>query len=60
MLELMLCVSFFRLSYLDICLLPLGWLLIPLCRVVYAVGMDDADFAKPQIGISPVWWEGKP
>jgi hypothetical protein len=27
-------------------------------RTVYAVGLDDEDFNKPQIGISPVWWEG--
>lgn len=27
-------------------------------KLVYAVGLTDNDFAKPQIGISPVWWEG--
>ncbi|KAF8326017.1 dihydroxy-acid and 6-phosphogluconate dehydratase [Cantharellus anzutake] len=24
----------------------------------YGVGLKDEDFDKPQIGISPVWWEG--
>jgi hypothetical protein len=27
-------------------------------NLVYAVGLNDDDFAKPQIGISPMWWEG--
>ncbi|KAF8301113.1 dihydroxy-acid and 6-phosphogluconate dehydratase [Clavulina sp. PMI_390] len=28
--------------------------------MLYAVGLNEQDFAKPQIGISPVWWEGNP
>ncbi|KAF8904431.1 dihydroxy-acid dehydratase [Gymnopilus junonius] len=28
--------------------------------MLYAVGLDEDDMNKPQIGISPVWWEGNP
>lgn len=28
--------------------------------MLYAVGMTEADMDKPQIGISPIWWEGNP
>ncbi|KAH9485094.1 Putative dihydroxy-acid dehydratase, mitochondrial [Psilocybe cubensis] len=28
--------------------------------MLYAVGLDENDMNKPQIGISPVWWEGNP
>ncbi|KAH6914356.1 dihydroxy-acid dehydratase [Coprinopsis sp. MPI-PUGE-AT-0042] len=28
--------------------------------MLYAVGLEENDMAKPQIGISPVWWEGNP
>ncbi|RXW25070.1 hypothetical protein EST38_g812 [Candolleomyces aberdarensis] len=28
--------------------------------MLYAVGLDEKDMEKPQIGISPVWWEGNP
>ncbi|KAG2153733.1 dihydroxy-acid and 6-phosphogluconate dehydratase [Suillus bovinus] len=27
---------------------------------LYAVGMTEEDMDKPQIGISPIWWEGNP
>ncbi|KAJ7079092.1 dihydroxy-acid/6-phosphogluconate dehydratase [Mycena belliarum] len=26
--------------------------------MLYAVGLTEADMNKPQIGISPIWWEG--
>ncbi|KAF8210464.1 dihydroxy-acid and 6-phosphogluconate dehydratase [Mycena galopus ATCC 62051] len=26
--------------------------------MLYAVGLTEADMDKPQIGISPIWWEG--
>ncbi|EJU01769.1 dihydroxy-acid and 6-phosphogluconate dehydratase [Dacryopinax primogenitus] len=28
--------------------------------MLYAVGLQEADMQKPQIGISPIWWEGNP
>ncbi|KZV94995.1 dihydroxy-acid and 6-phosphogluconate dehydratase [Exidia glandulosa HHB12029] len=28
--------------------------------MLYAVGFTEEDMEKPQIGISPVWWEGNP
>ncbi|TFK23957.1 dihydroxy-acid dehydratase [Coprinopsis marcescibilis] len=28
--------------------------------MLYAVGLDEKDMEKPQIGVSPVWWEGNP
>ncbi|KAJ7680496.1 dihydroxy-acid/6-phosphogluconate dehydratase [Mycena polygramma] len=28
--------------------------------MLYAVGLTEADMNKPQIGISPIWWEGNP
>ncbi|TEB30302.1 dihydroxy-acid dehydratase [Coprinellus micaceus] len=28
--------------------------------MLYAVGLKEEDMGKPQIGISPVWWEGNP
>ncbi|KJA27896.1 hypothetical protein HYPSUDRAFT_130832 [Hypholoma sublateritium FD-334 SS-4] len=28
--------------------------------MLYAVGLEEKDMNKPQIGISPVWWEGNP
>lgn len=28
--------------------------------MLYAVGLKEEDMEKPQIGISPVWWEGNP
>ncbi|CAK5281629.1 unnamed protein product [Mycena citricolor] len=28
--------------------------------MLYAVGLSEADMEKPQIGISPIWWEGNP
>ncbi|KAF8160760.1 dihydroxy-acid/6-phosphogluconate dehydratase [Crassisporium funariophilum] len=28
--------------------------------MLYAVGLSEDDMNKPQIGISPVWWEGNP
>ena len=28
--------------------------------MLHAVGLDDADLAKPQVGIASVWWEGNP
>jgi len=28
--------------------------------VVYAVGLTEEDMNKPQIGITPIWWEGNP
>lgn len=28
--------------------------------MLYAVGLTEEDMHKPQIGISPVWWEGNP
>ncbi|KAF9010568.1 hypothetical protein BDQ17DRAFT_929825 [Cyathus striatus] len=28
--------------------------------MLYAVGLTEEDMDKPQIGISPVWWEGNP
>ncbi|KAF7793867.1 hypothetical protein EIP86_004989 [Pleurotus ostreatoroseus] len=28
--------------------------------MLYAVGLTEEDMEKPQIGISPVWWEGNP
>ncbi|KAJ7747388.1 dihydroxy-acid/6-phosphogluconate dehydratase [Mycena metata] len=28
--------------------------------MLYAVGLTEADMDKPQIGISPIWWEGNP
>ncbi|KAJ3733566.1 dihydroxy-acid/6-phosphogluconate dehydratase [Lentinula guzmanii] len=28
--------------------------------MLYAVGLTEEDMNKPQIGISPVWWEGNP
>ncbi|KAF8348290.1 dihydroxy-acid and 6-phosphogluconate dehydratase [Amanita rubescens] len=28
--------------------------------MLYAVGLDEDDMNKPQIGISPIWWEGNP
>nr|GAT44629.1 dihydroxy-acid dehydratase [Mycena chlorophos] len=28
--------------------------------MLYAVGFSEEDMNKPQIGISPVWWEGNP
>ncbi|KAF8197843.1 dihydroxy-acid/6-phosphogluconate dehydratase [Pholiota molesta] len=28
--------------------------------MLYAVGLEEEDMNKPQIGISPVWWEGNP
>ncbi|TFY66636.1 hypothetical protein EVG20_g4452 [Dentipellis fragilis] len=28
--------------------------------LVYAVGLTEEDMDKPQIGISPIWWEGNP
>ncbi|EKM80653.1 hypothetical protein AGABI1DRAFT_55639 [Agaricus bisporus var. burnettii JB137-S8] len=28
--------------------------------MLYAVGLTENDMNKPQIGISPVWWEGNP
>ncbi|KAF8650408.1 hypothetical protein AX16_005215 [Volvariella volvacea WC 439] len=28
--------------------------------MLYAVGLTEQDMNKPQIGISPVWWEGNP
>jgi hypothetical protein len=26
---------------------------------VYAVGLTEKNIKNPQVGISPVWWEGK-
>ncbi|KAG6831822.1 hypothetical protein H0H87_003741 [Tephrocybe sp. NHM501043] len=28
--------------------------------MLYAVGLNEDDMNKPQIGISPIWWEGNP
>ncbi|TFK68681.1 dihydroxy-acid and 6-phosphogluconate dehydratase [Pluteus cervinus] len=28
--------------------------------MLYAVGLTEEDMGKPQVGISPVWWEGNP
>ncbi|ESK96621.1 dihydroxy-acid dehydratase [Moniliophthora roreri MCA 2997] len=28
--------------------------------MLYAVGLQEGDMNKPQIGISPIWWEGNP
>lgn len=28
--------------------------------MLYAVGLTEQDMSKPQIGISPIWWEGNP
>ncbi|TDL26222.1 dihydroxy-acid and 6-phosphogluconate dehydratase [Rickenella mellea] len=28
--------------------------------MLYAVGLKEEDMHKPQIGISPIWWEGNP
>ncbi|TFK54498.1 dihydroxy-acid and 6-phosphogluconate dehydratase [Heliocybe sulcata] len=28
--------------------------------MLYATGMTEEDMNKPQIGISPIWWEGNP
>lgn len=28
--------------------------------MLYAVGLTEEDMEKPQIGISPIWWEGNP
>ncbi|OBZ70761.1 Dihydroxy-acid dehydratase [Grifola frondosa] len=28
--------------------------------MLYAVGLTEEDMSKPQIGISPIWWEGNP
>ncbi|KAI0062888.1 dihydroxy-acid dehydratase [Artomyces pyxidatus] len=28
--------------------------------MLYAVGLTEDDMEKPQIGISPIWWEGNP
>ncbi|KAG6903061.1 hypothetical protein C0995_006248 [Termitomyces sp. Mi166 len=28
--------------------------------MLYAVGLTEDDMDKPQIGISPIWWEGNP
>ncbi|KAJ6499130.1 dihydroxy-acid/6-phosphogluconate dehydratase [Mycena sanguinolenta] len=28
--------------------------------MLYAVGFTETDMDKPQIGISPIWWEGNP
>ncbi|GLB37650.1 putative dehydratase family protein [Lyophyllum shimeji] len=28
--------------------------------MLYAVGLNEEDMNKPQIGISPIWWEGNP
>ncbi|KAJ7268819.1 dihydroxy-acid and 6-phosphogluconate dehydratase [Mycena haematopus] len=28
--------------------------------MLYAVGLTETDMEKPQIGISPIWWEGNP
>jgi len=28
--------------------------------MLYAVGLTEEDMTKPQIGISPIWWEGNP
>jgi len=28
--------------------------------MLYAVGLTEDDMNKPQIGISPIWWEGNP
>lgn len=28
--------------------------------MLYAVGLSEDDMKKPQIGVSPVWWEGNP
>ncbi|KAK7005663.1 dihydroxy-acid dehydratase [Favolaschia claudopus] len=28
--------------------------------MLYAVGLQETDMNKPQIGISPIWWEGNP
>ncbi|KXN91001.1 Dihydroxy-acid dehydratase [Leucoagaricus sp. SymC.cos] len=28
--------------------------------MLYAVGLTENDMNKPQIGISPIWWEGNP
>ncbi|KIK67165.1 hypothetical protein GYMLUDRAFT_37219 [Collybiopsis luxurians FD-317 M1] len=28
--------------------------------MLYAVGLTEDDMNKPQVGISPVWWEGNP
>jgi len=28
--------------------------------MLYAVGLTEEDMGKPQIGISPIWWEGNP
>ncbi|KAG7098806.1 hypothetical protein E1B28_000711 [Marasmius oreades] len=25
--------------------------------MLYAIGLQEADMDKPQIGISPIWWE---
>lgn len=28
--------------------------------MLYAVGLTEDDMNKPQVGISPIWWEGNP
>ncbi|KAJ8509070.1 hypothetical protein ONZ45_g8741 [Pleurotus djamor] len=28
--------------------------------LVHAVGLTEEDMGKPQVGISPIWWEGNP
>ena len=28
--------------------------------MLYAIGLSEEDMHKPQVGISPVWWEGNP
>ncbi|KAF7428283.1 hypothetical protein PC9H_007504 [Pleurotus ostreatus] len=28
--------------------------------MLYAVGLTEEDMNKPQVGISPIWWEGNP
>ncbi|KAF8623091.1 hypothetical protein AX15_006502 [Amanita polypyramis BW_CC] len=28
--------------------------------MLYAVGLSEEDMNKPQVGISPIWWEGNP
>ncbi|KAI5123692.1 hypothetical protein M0805_001720 [Coniferiporia weirii] len=28
--------------------------------MLYAAGLTEEDMSKPQIGISPIWWEGNP
>jgi len=27
--------------------------------MLYAIGLTEDDMNKPQVGISPIWWEGK-